>query len=95
MIGKQIVSKIARLSRISFTDDELEQFAEQFTSIIGYVEQLNAVDTQGVEPTCGISPERISLRDDEALESLPREDLVANGPSVKDGFFAVPKVIQQ
>jgi aspartyl-tRNA(Asn)/glutamyl-tRNA(Gln) amidotransferase subunit C len=70
-------------------------FTGQLGSILQYADQLNAVDVNGIEPTSFVSPEHDPLRNDELEPSLSSEDLLRNGPSVKKGHFAVPKVINQ
>jgi aspartyl-tRNA(Asn)/glutamyl-tRNA(Gln) amidotransferase subunit C len=95
MIDKDHVKYIADLSRLSLTNAETEAFTHQLGSILGHIDELNKVDTSGVEPTAFIAPGRDPMRDDEESPSLPREKLLQNGPKVKNGYFAVPKVINQ
>jgi aspartyl-tRNA(Asn)/glutamyl-tRNA(Gln) amidotransferase subunit C len=93
MLDKEHVKRVAILARLSITEEETSMFTEQLGSIIHYIDQLNAVDTNNVEPTAFLSPEHDPLRDDKVQPSLPQEDLLKNGPSVKKGCFAVPKVM--
>ena len=95
MIDKTHVKYIADLSRLSLSDAETEAFTGQLASILEYVEQLNKADTSNVEPTAFIAPSRDPMRDDVETPSLPREKALQNGPKVKNGFFAIPKVINQ
>ncbi|HMD67646.1 MAG TPA: Asp-tRNA(Asn)/Glu-tRNA(Gln) amidotransferase subunit GatC [Chitinivibrionales bacterium] len=95
MIDKEHVKYIADLSRLSLSDAETEAFTHQLASIIGNMDQLNKADTSGVEPTAFIAPARDPMREDSETPSLPREKLLENGPKVKHGHFAVPKVINQ
>jgi aspartyl-tRNA(Asn)/glutamyl-tRNA(Gln) amidotransferase subunit C len=95
MIDKKLVQHIADLARLSLSDEETEEFAHQLASILGYVEQLNKVDTSNVEPTALVAPAHDPLRQDEPTPSLPPDKLLQNGPKVKNGYFAVPKVINQ
>ncbi|HUI92270.1 MAG TPA: Asp-tRNA(Asn)/Glu-tRNA(Gln) amidotransferase subunit GatC [Chitinivibrionales bacterium] len=95
MIDKAHVKYIADLSRLSLSDAETEAFAGQLKSILHYVEQLNKVDTSNVEPTAFIAPSRDPMRDDVETPSLPPEKILQNGPKVKNGYFAVPKIINQ
>ncbi len=93
MIDKKVVEHIANLARLELTEDEKASFAHELGSILEYVEQLSSADTEGVEPTSFMVPEHDPLRDDVEKESLPANKALQNGPSVKKGFFAVPKVI--
>jgi aspartyl-tRNA(Asn)/glutamyl-tRNA(Gln) amidotransferase subunit C len=95
MIDKDIVKHIASLARLSLSDDEVESYSRQLGSILTYVEQLNKIDTSGVEPTAFIAPAHDPLRSDTETGSLSPEKLLANGPKVTLGHFAVPKVITQ
>jgi aspartyl-tRNA(Asn)/glutamyl-tRNA(Gln) amidotransferase subunit C len=95
MMDKDRVKYIANLSRLSLSDQETEAFTGQLASILGYMEQLNKVDTTNVEPTAFIAPSHDPMRDDIEIPSLPPEKLLQNGPAVKNGYFAVPKVINQ
>ena len=93
MIDKQVVEHIADLARLELTEDEKTSFTSELCSILEYVEQLNKADTEGVEPTAFMVPDHDPLRDDVEKESLSAQKALQNGPSVKKGFFAVPKVI--
>jgi aspartyl-tRNA(Asn)/glutamyl-tRNA(Gln) amidotransferase subunit C len=93
MIDREQVLKIAKLARLQLTEQEISDFTGQLGSIFEFVEQLNKVDTSSIDPTCFMEPEHDSLRDDSEKPSLPVEEALKNGPSVKKGFFAIPKVI--
>jgi aspartyl-tRNA(Asn)/glutamyl-tRNA(Gln) amidotransferase subunit C len=93
MIDRKTVENVARLARLKLTAQETEAFTGQLGSILEHIDQLNTVDTSGVAPTCFIVPEHDPLRSDEVRASLSHQQLMGNGPSVKKGHFAVPKVI--
>jgi aspartyl-tRNA(Asn)/glutamyl-tRNA(Gln) amidotransferase subunit C len=93
VITKEEVLKVAELARLEFSESEIAGFTAQLDSILGYMAQLETADISGVEPTCFVAPGHDPLRDDAESPSLPAERLLANGPSVKKGHFAVPKVI--
>jgi aspartyl-tRNA(Asn)/glutamyl-tRNA(Gln) amidotransferase subunit C len=93
MIDKANVKYIARLARLVVTDREAGIFTEHIGSILEYVEKLSAVDTSGIEPTAFVSPQHDALRDDVLQASMSNEKLLQNGPSVINGYFAVPRVI--
>jgi len=93
MIDREKVQHIATLARLRLSEKEINDFTGQLGSIFEFVEQLNSVDTSSIEPTCFMEPEHDPLRDDIENPSLPVEETLKNGPSVKKGFFAIPKVI--
>jgi len=93
MIDREQVLHVAQLARLELTEDEIVNFTAQLGSVLGYMNQLDEADTAGVEPTCYVVPSHDPLRDDAEADSLPPEAALANGPSVKKGHFAVPKII--
>ena len=93
MIDREKVLQIARLARLRLSEQEIEHFTTQLGSIFEFVEQLNSVYTSSIDPTCFMEPEHDPLRDDVEQPSLPVDEALKNGPSVKKGFFAIPKVI--
>ncbi|KMQ52189.1 Aspartyl-tRNA(Asn) amidotransferase subunit C [Chitinispirillum alkaliphilum] len=93
MIDKQTVLYVAELAKLKLSDTEVQNFTSQLGSIIDYIDLLNSAPTEGVEPTCMVAPAHDPLRDDEPTGSLNPEQTLSNGPSVKKGHFAVPKVI--
>lgn len=93
MIDNEQIKHIAKLARLVVTEEEMVVFTKQIGSILEYVETLSSADTDGVEPMASVSPRHDPLRNDEIRDSLPREELLQNGPNVKNGYFAVPKVI--
>ena len=88
------VRRIARLARINLTPDELEQFSNQLSDILNYVDQLSELNTEDVEPTT--HPLKISnvFRQDQIGQSLSNEQALANAPRKHANFFAVPKVLE-
>jgi aspartyl-tRNA(Asn)/glutamyl-tRNA(Gln) amidotransferase subunit C len=93
MIDREKVLHIAKLARLRLSEREINDFTGQLGSIFEFVEQLNSVDTSAIDPTCFMEPEHDPLRDDSERPSLPVDETLKNGPSVKKGFFAIPKVI--
>jgi aspartyl-tRNA(Asn)/glutamyl-tRNA(Gln) amidotransferase subunit C len=94
MIDDRVVVHVARLSRLSLSDEERERFRVQLGSILDYVRQLEAVDLTGVPATAHVLPVTNVVRDDVPVDSLPRDEVLANAPASKDGFFVVPPVIE-
>lgn len=92
MISIKDVQHVAKLARLSLTEDESRQYAQQLSRIIDYFDELKSVDTEGVEPMSHPIAAVNVLREDEVLPSLPREVLMANAPLRDGNFFRVPKI---
>jgi len=88
------IKKVAKLARIEFSEDELQQFTTQLDSIIGYIEKMNELDTDAIPPTSHVVDVKNVMREDEVRESLPREESIKNAPLAEEGFFKVPKIIE-
>ena len=88
------VRHIAKLARIAVSDEEIEALAPELNNILGWVEQLQEVDVEGVEPMTAVIPNKLRLRDDVVTDGGKRDDVLANAPAAEHGFFAVPKVIE-
>jgi len=88
------VKKVAMLSRIRLTDDEAAELGPQLASIIGYIEQLSEVDTDGVEPTAHPHDAAMPLRANVVSNSNRRDELQASAPKLESGLYVVPKVIE-
>jgi aspartyl-tRNA(Asn)/glutamyl-tRNA(Gln) amidotransferase subunit C len=93
-VSTEQVRHIARLARIAMSDDEIERLAPELNNILGWVEQLAEVDTEGVEPLTAVIDQKLRLRDDVVTEGDIRDEVLANAPEAQHGFFAVPKVIE-
>ena len=87
------VDHIAKLARLEFTDEEKEKLTHQLNSILVYMEQLNKLDTQNVEPLSHVIDLENVLREDVVRPGLSTEDALRNAPSKTEKFFKVPKVI--
>ncbi len=88
------VRHIANLARISMSEAEIERLAPELNNILGWVEQLGEVDTDGVEPLSTVIEQKLRLRDDQVTDGDGRDEILANAPEAEHGFFAVPKVIE-
>jgi len=94
-IDRAEVERIADLARLELAPDEAERMTGELAAILGYVEQLGAVDTTGVEPTVHALPLATPLRPDRAEPPMDPARAVANAPAA-DGFaFVVPKVLDE
>jgi aspartyl-tRNA(Asn)/glutamyl-tRNA(Gln) amidotransferase subunit C len=88
------VRHIAKLARIAVGDEEVAALAPELSNILGWVEQLQEVDVEGVAPMTAVIPNQLRLRDDQVTDGGKRDDVLANAPAAEHGFFAVPKVIE-
>lgn len=88
------VRHIAKLARIAMSDAEVAAMVPELNNILGWVEQLAEVDTQGVEPLTAVIDQKLRLRADAVTDGDCREAVLANAPAAEHGFFAVPKVIE-
>jgi len=93
-ISRQEVERVVALARLSLSEDELERMAHELDAILGYVETLQRVDTEGVPPTAHVIPLATPLREDTPVAPLDPELAVANAPEASGSAFVVPKVIE-
>ena len=88
------IEKVARLARLDLSEEEKVTFGSQLEQILTYMEQLNRLDTSGVEPTSHAIPVYNVFREDEVRPSLPQEEVLAIAPDEEDGHFKVPRIIE-
>ncbi len=88
------VKKIARLSRLHVEADQLQPMADDLNGILGWIEQLNEVDVDGVEPMTSAVDMPAPLRKDAVSDGDKREDILKNAPKKDDGFFVVPRSVE-
>jgi aspartyl-tRNA(Asn)/glutamyl-tRNA(Gln) amidotransferase subunit C len=93
-ITRDEVRRVVALARLSLSDAELERMERELDAILGYVETLNRLDTEGVEPMSHVIPLATPLREDRALPPIDPERAVANAPERAGSAFVVPKVIE-
>jgi aspartyl-tRNA(Asn)/glutamyl-tRNA(Gln) amidotransferase subunit C len=93
-ISREEVERVAKLARLEITDAEKATFSKQLSAILTYVEQLKKLDTAGVEPTATVLAQTNVFRDDAVRPSLPPDQAVANAPEPVDGFFSVPRILE-
>jgi len=93
-VSPEQVRHIAKLARIAMSDEEIERLAPELNNILGWVEQLAEVNTEGVEPLTAVIDLKLRLRDDIVNDGNIRDAVLANAPEAQHGFFAVPKVIE-
>ena len=93
-VSTEQVCHIAKLARIAMSDEEIERLAPELNNILGWVEQLGEVNTDGIEPLTAVIDQKLRLRDDVVTDGNIRDEVLANAPEAQHGFFAVPKVIE-
>ncbi|MEA3078813.1 MAG: aspartyl-tRNA(Asn)/glutamyl-tRNA(Gln) amidotransferase subunit [Sphingomonadales bacterium] len=93
-VSHEQVRHIAKLARIGMSDAEIEALVPELNNILGWVEQLGEVNTDGVEPLATVIDQKLRLRDDVVNDGNIRDAVLANAPEAQHGFFAVPKVIE-
>ncbi len=97
-IDKDTVRKVAKLARIAEPEERLEPLAKELSGILGWIEQLNEVDIEGVEAMASAVDIKLPMRED-VLQDGPTgggqpDNVVANAPKTEDHFFVVPKVVE-
>ena len=93
-IDAATVRRVAKLARIREPEERLEPLAQELSSIMGWIEQLGEVDTDGVEPMASAVAVKLPLREDVVTEGGDAGAILANAPAKSNGFFVVPKVVE-
>jgi aspartyl-tRNA(Asn)/glutamyl-tRNA(Gln) amidotransferase subunit C len=93
-VTDSMIEKLAHLARLRFNDMEKEEIRHDLQRMIAFVEKLNELDLEGIEPLVHMSDEVNVLREDEIKGSISREEALKNAPLHDDQFFKVPKVIK-
>ena len=94
MIDKNTVGKIARLARIKVTEQEKDVLSAELTNILKMIEELNAVNTDGVEPLTSVVQMQMYQREDKVTDGAIPDKILQNAPETAAGFFVVPKVVE-
>jgi len=93
-IDESTAARVAKLARIKVEPEALPALANEFNTILGFIEQLNEVDVDGVEPMTSVTPQRLKRRQDVVTDGDQQDRVLANAPDAREGFFAVPKVVE-
>ncbi|MBV1902308.1 MAG: Asp-tRNA(Asn)/Glu-tRNA(Gln) amidotransferase subunit GatC [Marinosulfonomonas sp.] len=93
-IDIKTAAHVAKLARIRVEEKDLPALASEFNTILGFIEQLNEVDVDGVEPMVSVTPMRLKRRVDEVTDGNQQAKILSNAPDAREGFFAVPKVVE-
>ena len=86
--------RVAKLARIKVEEEDLPKLADEFSAILGFIEQLNEVDVEGIEPMTSVTPQRLKRREDVVTDGDQQDKVLSNAPDAREGFFAVPKVVE-
>ena len=93
-IDESTARKVAKLARIKVEEADLPALASEFNAILGFIEQMQEVDVDGVEPMVSVTPMRLKRREDVVTDGDQPDKVLANAPDAREGFFAVPKVVE-
>jgi aspartyl-tRNA(Asn)/glutamyl-tRNA(Gln) amidotransferase subunit C len=93
-IDRKVVEYVAHLARLHFEEDEIDVYTEQLDRILAYMDKLNTLDTDGIEPTSHVIPLTNVFRDDVVNFNFSIEESVGNAPEKKGSAFRVPPVIE-
>ena len=94
-VNDALIDKLAHLARLKFDDEEKEQIKSDLQKMIGFVDKINELDLENVEPKLHMSDEINVLRDDEVKPTITREEALKNAPENDEVYFKVPKVIKK
>ena len=93
-IDTKTAARVAKLARIKVDEADLPALANEFNNILGFIEQLSEVDVSDVEPMVSVTPMQMQRRVDEVTDGGQQEAVLTNAPDAREGFFAVPKVVE-
>ncbi|WP_120503655.1 Asp-tRNA(Asn)/Glu-tRNA(Gln) amidotransferase subunit GatC [Sulfitobacter mediterraneus] len=93
-IDENTAARVAKLARIKVEPEALPALAQEFNNILGFIEQLNEVNIEGVEPMTSVTPQKLKRREDVVTDGDQQAKVLANAPDAREGFFAVPKVVE-
>jgi aspartyl-tRNA(Asn)/glutamyl-tRNA(Gln) amidotransferase subunit C len=93
-IDESTAARVAKLARIKVEPEALPALAQEFNTILGFIEQLAEVDIEGVEPMTSVTPQNLTRRADAVTDGDMQDAILKNAPDAREGFFAVPKVVE-
>ena len=93
-IDENTAAKVAKLARIEVESQDLTVLAKEFNDILGFIEQLNEVDVEGIEPMTSVTPQKLRRRSDNVTDGNKQTSVLNNAPISREGFYAVPKVVE-
>ena len=93
-IDTKTAARVAKLARIKVNEADLPALTQEFTNILGFIEQLNEVDVDGIQPMTSVTPQRLFRREDVVNDGSQQKAILNNAPDAREGFFAVPMVVE-
>lgn len=93
-IDTDTARRVAKLARIAVPEKDLPELASELSGILTFMEELNEVDVEGVEPMVSVTPMQLKRRKDEISDGGMQDKVLSNAPDAREGFFAVPKVVE-
>ncbi len=93
-LDEATAARVAHLARIRVAEADLPALAAELSGILNWIERLQEVDVEGVEPMTSVTPMALPRRADAVTDGNRRDDVLANAPATREGFFAVPKVVE-
>ncbi|WP_293445789.1 Asp-tRNA(Asn)/Glu-tRNA(Gln) amidotransferase subunit GatC [Persephonella sp.] len=93
MIDRETVVKVAQLSKLKLTEEEVELFSKQLGDILNFIKKLEELDTENILPFYELNQQETPVRDDIPQEGLSNEEALSNAPQSEKGFFVVPRVV--
>ena len=95
MITIKDVEHVAKLARMSLSEEEKTMFTEQLGNILEYINELNELDTENVEPMAHPVPASNIMREDKVSQEFTTDDMLSNAPQEEDGYYRVPKITDE
>ncbi len=95
IITKDLIDSLSKLAKINLTKEQEEKYAGEFTSVIGYMDEIKNLDVENIAETSRVSDEGNVLRDDEIQPSLSQKQALANSKNTHDGYFLVPQILKE
>ena len=95
LIDIKITKRIADLAKLELTEKEIEEYSEDLSNILSWMEELKKVDVKGIEPITSVNEEKLFEREDiEFKDKIEKKQILSNAPSKNENYFTVPKVIE-
>ncbi len=92
-VPKELIKKVSELAKLKFKEGTQEEIRKDFEKVLNFVEKINEIDTEGIEPLFYVNDNFVSLREDEPEAPLPKEEALKNAPQSDGDYFRVPKFV--
>lgn len=94
-VSKDLIDNLSKLAKINLTKEQEEKYADEFSSVIGYMEEIKKVDVSNIQETSRVAKEENVLREDVIKESLTQTEALKNSENTSDGYFLVPAIFKE